>query len=263
MRVGMIGLGNMGSAIAQCLRETVASEDLLLSNRSPQKVVDFIKAYGGCAASSQEVFECADVIFLAVKPYQMETLIAEHSTFLAARQSVLVVSMAASITLDQLCQWLPKQAHVIRMMPNTPVAIGQGVVTYAVSDNCDTKDQDTFKHLLAQAGTLVALDEKLIDASTALSGCGPAFVYLFIEALSDAGVSMGLSRADSLLLASQTVAGSAKMVKETNEHPGVLKDQVTSPGGATIAGIASLEKEAFRGSVISAVLAAFDQSKNL
>ena len=149
------------------------------------------------------------------------------------------------------------------MMPNTPASIGQGVISYALSSNCSTADSDLFCQLLAKAGLLVELGESLIDAATGLAGCGPAFVYLFIEALADAGVQTGLPRETALKMAAQTVVGAGQLVLESQQHPGVLKDQVCSPGGSTIAGVASLEAHAFRGTVMEAVQQSYKRTQEL
>ena len=148
-------------------------------------------------------------------------------------------------------------------MPNTPVAIGQGVISYAMSANCLAEDGELFCQLLSNAGLLVELGDDLIDAATGLAGCGPAFVYLFIEALADAGVQSGLPRERALKMAAQTVVGAGQMVLESQQHPGVLKDQVCSPGGSTIAGVASLEEHAFRGTVMAAVHQAYKRTQEL
>ena len=148
-------------------------------------------------------------------------------------------------------------------MPNTPVAIGQGVISYALSENCRAEDKEIFCQLLAKAGLLVELGDSLIDAATGLAGCGPAFVYLFIEALADAGVQTGLPREMALKMAAQTVVGAGQMVLESQQHPGILKDQVCSPGGSTIAGVASLEEHAFRGTVMDAVQQAYKRTQEL
>ena len=171
--------------------------------------------------------------------------------------------MAAGLTLEKLSKFLPTHHRIIRIMPNTPVAIGQGVISYAMSANCRAEDSELFCQLLAKAGLLVELGDGLIDAATGLAGCGPAFVYLFIEALADAGVQTGLPREIALKMAAQTVVGAGQLVLESQQHPGVLKDQVCSPGGSTIAGVASLEAHAFRGTVMDAVHQAYKRTKKL
>ena len=263
MKIGFIGLGNMGASLAKAVWQARNTDTILLSNLSHDKVDTFIASYGGQASSNEEIFAEADVIFLAVKPAQISALLAEYQDILEKRESLLLISMAAGIKLEKLASLVPSQHRLIRMMPNTPVSIGQGVISYALSSNCRAEDSELFCQLLAKAGLLVELGEGLIDAATGLAGCGPAFVYLFIEALADAGVQTGLSRETALQMAAQTVIGAGQLVLETQEHPGVLKDQVCSPGGSTIAGVASLEAHAFRGIVMEAVKKAYKRTKKL
>ena len=263
MKIGFIGLGNMGASLAKAVWKARNTDTILLSNLSQDKVDTFIASYGGQASSNEEIFAEADVIFLAVKPAQISTLLAKYQDILEKRESLLLISMAAGIKLEKLASFLPSQHRLIRMMPNTPVSIGQGVISYALSPNCKAEDSELFCQLLAKAGLLVELGEGLIDAATGLAGCGPAFVYLFIEALADAGVQTGLPRETALQMAAQTVIGAGQLVLDTQEHPGVLKDKVCSPGGATIAGVASLEAHAFRGTVMEAVKKAYKRTKKL
>ena len=263
MKIGFIGLGNMGASLAKAVWQARNTDTILLSNLSNDKVDTFIASYGGQASSNEEIFAEADVIFLAVKPAQISTLLAKYQDILEKRESLLLISMAAGIKLEKLASFLPSQHRLIRMMPNTPVSIGQGVISYALSPNCKAEDSELFCQLLAKAGLLVELGEGLIDAATGLAGCGPAFVYLFIEALADAGVQTGLPRETALQMAAQTVIGAGQLVLDTQEHPGVLKDKVCSPGGSTIAGVASLEAHAFRGTVMEAVKKAYKRTKKL
>ena len=263
MKIGFIGLGNMGASLAKAVWQARNTDTILLSNLSNDKVDTFIASYGGQASSNEEIFAEADVIFLAVKPAQISTLLAKYQDILEKRESLLLISMAAGIKLEKLASFLPSQHRLIRMMPNTPVSIGQGVISYALSPNCKAEDSELFCQLLAKAGLLVELGEGLIDAATGLAGCGPAFVYLFIEALADAGIQTGLPRETALQMAAQTVIGAGQLVLDTQEHPGVLKDKVCSPGGSTIAGVASLEAHAFRGTVMEAVKKAYKRTKKL
>lgn len=263
MKIGFIGLGNMGASLAKAVLQAKTGEQILLANRSQTKVDAFIANFGGQASSNEEIFAEADVVFLGVKPAQFSELLAQYQTILEKRESLLLISMAAGLTLEKLARLLPSQHRIIRIMPNTPVAIGQGVISYALSENCRAEDKEIFCQLLAKAGLLVELGDGLIDAATGLAGCGPAFVYLFIEALADAGVKTGLPREMALKMAAQTVVGSGQMVLESQQHPGVLKDQVCSPGGSTIAGVARLEEHAFRGTVMDAVQQAYKRTQEL
>ena len=263
MKIGFIGLGNMGASLAKVVLQAKTGDDLLLANRSQVKVHSFIADFGGQVSSNEEIFAEADVIFLGVKPAQFSELLAQYQSILEKRESLLLISMAAGLTLEKLASFLPSHHRIIRIMPNTPVAIDQGVISYAMSANCLAEDGELFCQLLAKAGLLVELADGLIDAATGLAGCGPAFVYLFIEALADAGVQAGLPREMALKMAAQTVVGAGQMVLESQQHPGVLKDQVCSPGGSTIAGVASLEEHAFRGTVMDAVHQAYKRTQEL
>ena len=263
MKIGFIGLGNMGASLAKAVWKARNTDTILLSNLSQDKVDTFIASYGGQASSNEEIFAEADVIFLAVKPAQISSLLTEFQYILEKRQSLLLISMAAGVRLEKLASLVPSQHRFIRMMPNTPVSIGQGVISYALSANCQVDDKEVFCQLLQHAGLLFEIGEGLIDAATGLAGCGPAFVYLFIEALADAGVQTGLPRETALKMAAQTVVGAGQLVLESQQHPGVLKDQVCSPGGSTIAGVASLEAHAFRGTVMDAVHQAYKRTQEL
>lgn len=263
MKIGFIGLGNMGSSLAKSVIDAKTTDQILLANRSQAKVEAFVANYGGQVSSNKEIFAVADVLFLGVKPAQLFELFSQYQSILEKRDSLLLISMAAGLTLEKLASLLPSQHRLIRIMPNTPVAIGQGVISYALSSNCRAEDSNLFCQLLANAGQLVEISEPLIDAATGLAGCGPAFVYLFIEALADAGVQTGLPRDTALKMAAQTVVGAGQMVLETQKHPGVLKDQVCSPGGSTIAGVASLEEHSFRGTVMNAVHQAYKRTQEL
>ena len=263
MKIGFIGLGNMGASLAKAVLQAKMGAQILLANRSQAKVDAFIADFGGQASSNDEIFAEADVIFLGVKPAQFSDLLSQYQIILEKRESLLLISMAAGLTLEKLASLIPSQHRIIRMMPNTPASIGQGVISYALSSNYRAEDSDLFCQLLAKAGLLVELGESLIDAATGLAGCGPAFVYLFIEALADAGVQTGLPREIALKMAAQTVVGAGQLVLESQQHPGVLKDQVCSPGGSTIAGVASLEAHAFRGTVMDAVHQAYKRTQEL
>ena len=263
MKIGFIGLGNMGASLAKAVLQAKTGAHILLANRSQAKVDAFIADFGGQASSNEEIFAEADVIFLGVKPAQFSDLLSQYQTILEKRESLLLISMAAGLTLEKLASLLPSQHRIIRMMPNTPASIGQGVISYTLSANCQSDDKEVFCQLLQHAGLLFEISEGLIDAATGLAGCGPAFVYLFIEALADAGVQTGLPRETALQMAAQTVLGAGQLVLESKQHPGVLKDQVCSPGGSTIAGVASLEAHAFRGTVMEAVKKAYKRTQEL
>ncbi len=177
-------------------------------------------------------------------------------------EQVCLVSMAAGVTCSRLSE-LFGEHKIIRIMPNTPVSIGEGVILYCLGDNSTAEDEKTLCDALSKSGSLHKMQEKLIDAATAVSGCGPAFVYMFIEALADGGVKCGLPRETAQLLAAETLAGAAKLCIESGKHPGELKDAVCSPGGSTIAGVAALEQGSFRATVIDSVESAYKRTKEL
>lgn len=249
--IGVIGLGNMGSVIATILAKET-NNTLLLANRTAEKAKKLAVTLDATSVTNREVFEKADIIFIGVKPHQIQELLEENKNILERRESILLISMAAGVTLEQLELMTDTHHRWIRMMPNTPLQVAEGVISFSLGKKATLQDKEVFLQLLQSGGIVVELPESQIDAATALAGCGPAFVYIFIEALAEAGVSMGLSREVALQLATQTVKGSASMVGETKEHPAILKEKVCSPGGSTIAGVISLEQTGFRSSIIEA-----------
>ena len=264
MKVAFIGLGNMGASLAKAVAKEVATPDLLLVNRSPQKVEDFIKLYGGTASHLQQAFEEAEVIFLGVKPYQICPLLEEYQDVLSQRSDLLLISMAAGLELEKMAGVVKNdRVGLIRIMPNTPVAIGQGVISLVRSQAVTDQQVAQVKELLAGAGALYEIEETLMDAATAVAGCGPAFVYQMIEAMADAGVSLGLPREQALQMAAQTFQGASQMLIETGEHPACLRDVVCSPGGSTIAGVNRLEQVGLRGDIIAGVEAAYKRTQEM
>lgn len=264
MKVAFIGLGNMGASLAKAVAKEVDAQDLLLVNRSPQKVQEFISQYGGTASDLEQVFQEAEVIFLGVKPYQICPLLEEYQGILDQRSNLLLVSMAAGLELEKMTDVIQNdQVGLIRIMPNTPVAIGQGVISLARSQAVTDQQVAKVNQLLSGAGALYEIEEKLMDPATAVAGCGPAFVYQMIEAMADAGVGLGLKREQALQMAGQTFKGAASMVLETGQHPGSLKDAVCSPGGSTIAGVNRLEQVGLRGDIIAGVEAAYKRTQEM
>jgi pyrroline-5-carboxylate reductase len=257
VRLGFVGAGKMASALARGFIEAklatadsiAAFDPIAASGEAFQKITG-----AKLLESNKAVVAASDVVFLAVKPQQMLAVYDELNGGAAAGK--LIVSIAAGVTLAALSSGLGPKARYIRVMPNTPALVGQGASGYALGAGATAEDAALVERLLGAVGRAYKLDEKLIDAVTGLSGSGPAFVYVMIEALSDGGVRMGLPRDVATGLAAQTVLGAAAMVLETGLHPGVLKDQVTSPGGTTIAGLQALEQGAVRGDLIAAVEAA-------
>ena len=261
---GFIGTGNMGGALARAAAKTVAAEKLLLSDGYAPVAENLAKELGCKAVSVNEVAACADFIWLGVKPQVMADMLAGIAGTLAERKEPFVlVSMAAGIAIADIRRLAGGDYPVIRIMPNIPVKAGGGVILYDATENVSAEALDAFCASMAHAGLVDRLPEHLIDAGSALSGCGPAFVSMFVEALADGAVACGLPRAKAIMYAQQTLLGTAKYLLESGEHPGVLKDAVCSPGGSTIAGVRALEMGAFRSDTAEAVVAAFEKTKEL
>ncbi len=262
--IGFIGAGQMARALARGFQAAglVPGERIVACDPVAEAGQAFVKAVRGAAlaTSNIEVVRQSDAIFLAVKPQSMPAVLAELAGQVGSGK--LVVSIAAGVTLAKLCGGL-KTDRVVRVMPNTPALVGQGAAAYALGPGAAESDGQLVGKLLGAVGRAFAVDEKLLDAVTGLSGSGPAFVYVMIEALADGGVRMGLPREIAAVLAAQTVRGAAEMVLATGEHPAVLKDQVASPGGTTIAGLQALEDRGVRSALIAAVEAATRRSQEL
>ena len=262
--VGFIGVGNMGGALARAACKRVPGEQVFLANRTVEKARALAEALGCRASDNQTIAESADLIFLGVKPQMMAGLLADIGPILKQRESRFVlVSMAAGLDIDRIRELAGANHPVIRIMPNTPAAIGEGQVFYACSENVTEEEKAAFLDTLSGAGRLSPLADHLMDAGSAVAGCGPAFADLFLEALADGGVACGLPRALALESAAQMMLGTAKLMLETGQHPGALKDAVCSPGGATIQGVRALENAGFRGAVMEAVIAAYEKSQGL
>lgn len=259
---GFIGCGNMGGILATCCAEIFHSNTLLCDHNA-DKVEKIASKTAAKQASVLEIAQSCRYIFLGVKPQALKELLLELKPILEKRTDRFVlVSMAAGVTLDTLQTYIGHYP-LIRIMPNTPASVGEGVVLYCQNDLVTEEDITRFTLCLAKAGTVTSIEESRIDAASALSGCGPAFVYTFIDALADGAVKCGLPRDQALSFAAMTVAGAGKAVLLSGMHPGVLKDAVCSPGGSTIAGISALEEKAFRGAVITAVEASYQRTKEL
>ena len=264
VKFGFIGTGNMGAALARALRKTVPGHEVLLSNRTAVKAQTLAAELNCRAADNKTVAGQAKYVFLGVKPQMMKEMLDGIKETLSARTDRFVlVTMAAGIKIDSINEMLGAKYPVIRIMPNTPVAIGEGVVLYSASEDVFMDEITDFSNCMRNVGILDRLDENLIDAACAVSGCGPAFVYMFAQALADGAVECGLPRAKAARYAAQTLIGSARLILESEKHPEQLKDEVCSPGGTTIAGVHALEKDGFRGAVMDAVKSAFDKTKGI
>ena len=261
---GFIGTGNMGGALARACAQAVLNENLLLSD-GYAPVAEKLAAELGCqAVTVNDVAEKADFLFLGVKPQVMADMLAGIAPILAKRKDGFVlVSMAAGLSIEKIQKMAGGNYPVIRIMPNIPVKVGSGVVLYDATENVTEDVLNAFRSAMAGAGLVDRLPEKLIDAGSAVSGCGPAFVALFAEALADGAVECGLPRDKALSYALQTIAGTAEYLLESGTHPAVLKDAVCSPGGTTIAGVHAMELGGFRAASAEAVLCAYQKTLEL
>lgn len=258
-KIGFIGCGNMGAALAYAVSRKIPGSDIFLCDHNAAKTEALAGATGASvAASSQELAKECDVIFLGVKPQGFPALFEEIRSVLDG--SKVLVSMAAGIGVQAVEAMASAPVPVIRIMPNTPVSVGKGLILWCAGDKVTDEMKKEFTDMLSAGGRLDEIPENKIDAASALSGCGPAFVYLFAEALADGAVECGLPRASANLYAAQTLLGAATLLLESGKHPGELKDAVCSPGGTTIEGVRALEEGAFRASAMNAVKAAYDKT---
>lgn len=259
MKYGFIGCGNMGGALARALAKSTT--DFMICDRSgkAKALADEL----GCVYGDAETIakEC-DRIFLGVKPHMMQSVLEPLQSVLQARKPTLI-SMAAGLETGKIEAFAGGLIPVIRIMPNTPVSVGKGIILYCTNFLVDSGILEDFMADMAYAGQLDALEEKLMDAGCSLTGCGPAYVYMFIEAMADGAVACGIPRAKATQYAAATLAGAAEMVLATGAHPGELKDAVCSPGGSTIAGLRTLEQQGFRGAVMDCICAAYDKNQSL
>lgn len=259
---GLIGSGNMGGAIARAVSQTLS--DGILADRSLEKAQVLAQDLGFAAGSNLEAAQESRYLFLGVKPHLMGGMLETIRPTLSARaEKPVLVSMAAGLTIAQLQEMAAADCPIIRIMPNTPVAVGQGVVLYEASAQVSQEQLEGFLGIMDKAGKLYRIEESLMDVGAAVSGCGPAYLYLVLDAMADGGVACGLSRPDAVQYAAQTMIGAAQMVLETGKHPDQLKNDVCSPGGSTIQGVRTLEQRAVRAAFMDAVIAACDKNAAL
>lgn len=262
MIAGFIGTGNMGGALAKAVAKSGCA--LLLSNRSAEKAAALQAVAGGTVCDNATATRRSDYLFLGVKPQMMKDMLRPLQGALAARETPFVlVSMAAGLTITAIQKMAGGAYPVIRIMPNTACAVGQSMTLYCCSDNVTAPQREAFLRLMAASGVLEELPEHLIDAGSAVAGCGGAYACLFMEGLADGGVAIGLPRAKALRFAWQMLLGAAALALESGDHPGVLKDAICSPGGTTIAGVRALEARGFRSAAMEAVIAAYERTMEL
>ena len=262
--LGFVGGGNMAEALVKGLlhAKVVPPEGIIVSDVKTERLAHFVELHGvRTTQDNHELVRTSDVIVLSVKPQVIDKVLALIGADVKSGQ--LVISVAAGVPVSAIEARLPEGAHVVRSMPNTPATVQAGATAIAPGTHATDDDLEVARSLFAAVGRVVTLDETLLDAVTGLSGSGPAYVMLMIEALADGGVKVGLHRDTALLLAAQTVYGSAKLLLDTGEHPGRLKDMVTSPGGTAIAGLHTLESGGLRRTLIDAVEVATNRSAQL
>jgi len=263
-KIAILGTGNMGEALVKGLLRAgkTSPESLVCSDPRAERREEIHKRYGvDVTADNRAAAAQADLVVLSVKPQTIDVLLEEIAPAIDATK--LVISIAAGVPIAAIARKLGAGVRIVRTMPNTPALVGAGATALARGPHATDGDLEQALALFEAVGVAVVVEEHHLDAVTGLSGSGPAFVFMAIEALADGGVKVGLARPIALALAAQAVMGSAKLVLETGEHPGRLKDQVTSPGGTSIAGVHALESGGFRAALIAAVEAATKRSREL
>lgn len=261
---GFIGTGNMGSALVRAAAKALPAQQITLADQLKEKAEALAKEIGCESTDAKTLAQNSKFIFLGVKPQVMGAMLQEIAPVLKARNDDFVlVSMAAGLSIADIRRMAGADYGVIRIMPNIPASVGGGVILYDYTDNVSAEDVQFFEKNMRFAGLVDHLPEKLIDAGSALSGCGPAFVCLFVEALADGAVACGLPRDKALNYAAQTLAGTATMLLKSGMHPGQLKDAVCSPGGTTIAGVKAMEESGFRAGAMDGVVSAYQRTLEL
>ena len=259
MKYGFIGCGNMGGAIARALSK--ATKDIMLCD--PSGVAETLAKELGCSCGNNlTVASDCDRLFLAVKPQILELALSPIADILRKIKPV-IITMAAGIEISKIEMIIGTRLPVIRIMPNTPVAVGSGTILHCSNDLVSQDVLDDVMQDMRYCGVMDTIAENLIDAGSALSGCGPAYAYMFMEALADGAVACGVPREKAIQYAASTIRGAAEMILQTGKNPGALKDAVCSPGGSTIAGVKALEEHGFRGAVMDCIESAYYRTKEL
>ena len=258
---GFIGTGNMGGALAKAA--SLSTKDILLADHFAEKAQALADKLGvDCAYNTAVVKNCR-YVFLGVKPQMMADMLASVRDALACREDIVLVTMAAGLKIAAIRAMAGGDYKVIRIMPNTPVEVGEGEILYTPAENVSTAELDEFLRLMQHAGQLTAIPESLMDAGCSLSGCGPAFVFKFIRALAQGGIDAGIDPDTAIALAAQTVVGAAKLLTASPLDPATLIQNVCSPGGSTIEGVKSLDADGFEATVAKAVGASYKRNIEL
>lgn len=260
MKYGFIGCGNMGGALARALSKT--TKDIMLSDYLPEKAEELADELGCSFGTNEDIAKKCDRIFLGVKPQVMRETLAEISDILKQKKPLLI-TMAAGLKIDTILDYVGETLPVIRIMPNTPVSVGEGMILYCKNSYISDENLQSFVGDMQYSGTLDLIDEELIDAGCSVSGCGPAFMFMFIDALAKAGVSCGLTRNQAIKYAATTMLGSAKLLLSSDKTPDELKQAVCSKGGSTIMGVNTFEDGGLYELTKNAVNASFERNKEL
>lgn len=263
-KIGFIGCGNMGKAMLGALvnSHNIKKEDIIVSTKSESSAKNISLEFEvETTIANVEVAKKSDILFLAVKPYLFKEVIDEIKDIIS--DETIIISIAAGVTIEQIEEWFGKRVKVVRTMPNTPALVGEGMSAICPNKNITLDELNYVGNLYNLFGKYEVIEEKDFHAFIALCGSSPAYVFMFIEAMADAGVKLGLPRKKAYKLVEQSILGSAKLALETGKHPGELKDSVCSPGGTTIEAVIELEKNGFRNTVISAVEKCAEKSKNM
>lgn len=262
--LGILGVGTMGEAMIKGIQASSLNKQykIMGSRRSAEAASEIAGKYGiACVTDNLTLAKQCDIILLAVKPQQAEKVVKEIAP--ALKKDQLLISVCAAISLAQLKTWTGGACGLLRAMPNTPAIVGEAMTVLCPSPTLKSSELKKAEEIFGTVGKVAQLEESLMNAATGLSGCGPAYVFLIIEALSEAGVKTGIPRKTSTLLAAQTLLGAARMVLERGEHPAAMKDEVTTPAGCTIDGLMALEEGKLRVTLIKGVLAAAKRSATL
>ncbi len=262
-KIGFIGVGNMGGALASAVCKTVSADNVYLADTFASKTQAIAAQTGAVVSDAKTIAATCDYIFLGVKPQMLAALFDEIGEALRTNPQATLISMAAGIPLSRIEHLAGFDCSVIRIMPNTPVAVGEGMIVYTPNSRVTATQVEFFKTMLCKAGVLLEIPEEQMDAACAVSGCGPAFVYMFIDALTRGGVESGLSKECAQALAAQTLLGAARLLQCSDKQPDQLKEAVCSPGGSTIEGVHVLEDSDFYRVVENTVKASYKRAKEL
>lgn len=257
-KIGFIGAGNMSTTIIRGLIENFKdlNKQIYISNRSKEKAESLSKEiFINYCESNIDLVNSCDVIFLAIKPYVYESVLKEISSYVG--KDKLIISLAAGVTMDKVSSYFTHPIKLIRIMPNVAVNVGEGMIALSINENISIEERDFIVDLLSSVGRVDKIEENMMDAVTTISGCGPAFIAMFVEALADGSVLHGMPRDKAYIYAAQTLVGTGKMMLENGMHPGQIKDMVSSPKGITIEGVYALEKRGFRNILMETVEACY------